>query len=171
MSKGFTLIELIVVMAILATLIGIGLSSYTNSISKAHDAKRKADLKQIQLALEKYKEINGNYPRGGWYASTDAGTPWIPGLTADYIKDLPDDPKNVLGSPGGDPSSAGNYIYGYYSVTSPNVCSSAVKEGDYYILATRLENLSDQDAGSTMLTSTCNWPNPAVPNVYAVSNP
>lgn len=170
MRKGFTLIELIVVMAIIATLLGIGFSSYTNSISKAHDAKRKSDLKQIQLALEKYKEVNGNYPRGGWYASTDPGTPWIPDLTSEYIKELPDDPKNILGTAGGDPSATGNYVYAYYSVTNQTLCNT-LKEGEYYILATRLENLSDQDAGPTMLTSVCSWPSPAVPNIYAVSNP
>lgn len=63
-SKGFTLVELLVVIAIIGILSSIVLSSLNSSRAKARDAKRISDLKQIQLALELYSDLNGGfYPR------------------------------------------------------------------------------------------------------------
>ena len=51
-QKGFTLLELLVVMVILGLLAAIGLSSFISSQKKGRDARRKADLSSIQSALE-----------------------------------------------------------------------------------------------------------------------
>ncbi|PWU22820.1 hypothetical protein C5B42_05045 [Candidatus Cerribacteria bacterium 'Amazon FNV 2010 28 9'] len=59
---GFTLIELIVVMAIMGILIAATASTFQNSRIKGKDAKRKSDLKQIQSALEAYIGDHGLYP-------------------------------------------------------------------------------------------------------------
>lgn len=63
-KKGFTLIEILVVIAILGLLITVGVTSYTNTLRQSRDAKRKTDLEQIRLALELYKSDNGSYPVG-----------------------------------------------------------------------------------------------------------
>jgi prepilin-type N-terminal cleavage/methylation domain-containing protein len=61
--KGFTLIELIVVMAILAIITGGLLGNFVNSQKKGRDARRRSDLKQVQNALEAYaNDHNGLYP-------------------------------------------------------------------------------------------------------------
>jgi len=175
MKRGFTLIELVVVMAILATLIGIGYSSFTNTLNKARDAKRKSDLRQIQLALEKYKNLNGDYPVSDWVTSQKGTStiPWITDLTVDYIKELPVDPKNILSTPPGKPSDSGNYVYAYYSSDNVEGACPGIKGGDYYILATKLENPADHDTGQTMVTNTCKWPVDSnnAKDVYALSNP
>jgi prepilin-type N-terminal cleavage/methylation domain-containing protein len=170
MRKGFSLIELVVVMGILGTLIGVGFSSYSSSLTKSRDAKRKSDLHQIQVALEQYKQVNGTYPATSWVNST-AGTAWIPGLTSTYIKSLPVDPVNTVKTPPGAPDEDGNYVYGYYSVSNMDGLCPGIAAGDYYILAAKLESLSDHDAGQTMITSVCNWPETFKEGVYAVSNP
>lgn len=59
---GFTLIELIVVMAIMGVLAAIGMGSYNGVQSKARDAKRKSDLANIARALEMYYNDNKEYP-------------------------------------------------------------------------------------------------------------
>lgn len=52
LKKGFTLIELMVVIAIIAVLTAIVTSNFAQSKAKARDAKRISDLAQIQLTLE-----------------------------------------------------------------------------------------------------------------------
>ncbi|PIS13297.1 MAG: prepilin-type cleavage/methylation domain-containing protein, partial [Candidatus Tagabacteria bacterium CG09_land_8_20_14_0_10_41_14] len=53
-KKGFTLIELLVVIAIIGILSSVVLASLNSARKKARDARRVADIKQIQLALEMY---------------------------------------------------------------------------------------------------------------------
>jgi len=61
-NLGFTLVELLVVMAILAILATVGFGQYTNSQIKARDAQRKSDLSNIARALEMYYNDNQSYP-------------------------------------------------------------------------------------------------------------
>lgn len=106
-NKGFTLIELMVVIAIIGILTSIGLVSFSGARAKANDAKRRADLKTLQTALEGYYNDNNAYPStaGSWYSSeTDErgsvarrGGDWIPGLAPKYLKQLPKDPAGGQG--------------------------------------------------------------------------
>lgn len=61
-AKGFTLVELVVVIAIigiLAAIVLIGLSRYQ---ADARDARRVSSVTAIAEALEKYYDLNGEYP-------------------------------------------------------------------------------------------------------------
>lgn len=61
--RGFTLIELLVVIAIIGLLSTIIAAPIQNARKKARDAKKIAEVKAIQLALEQYAESNdGEYP-------------------------------------------------------------------------------------------------------------
>jgi len=55
-QKSFTLIELLVVIAIIGGLSSILLPNFMGAREKARDTQRKSDLKQIQKALEMYKQ-------------------------------------------------------------------------------------------------------------------
>ena len=57
-SRGFTLIELLVVVAIIGILSSIVLASLNSARKKGRDARRVADIKQLQLALELYYDAN-----------------------------------------------------------------------------------------------------------------
>jgi len=61
-KKAFTLIELLVVIAIIGILTALAVVSLQNSRRSARDAKRLADVKQLQIALELYYQDNSNYP-------------------------------------------------------------------------------------------------------------
>ena len=61
---GFTLIELMVVMAIIVILAGIGLATYTNSITRSKEAVLKEDLFRLRDALDQFHADKGKYPSG-----------------------------------------------------------------------------------------------------------
>ncbi len=62
-ERAFTLLEMLIVIAIFSILVGMGTVSYSTSQKKARDAKRKTDLRAIQNALEQYYSICGlTYP-------------------------------------------------------------------------------------------------------------
>lgn len=95
--RGFTLIEIIVAMAIVAALSVSGALSYTNVLKRSRDSKRIADIEQIRSALEMYRATNGYYPLsfGGWTPIDSNDTL---GLVANgYISSIPLDPRSAQG--------------------------------------------------------------------------
>jgi general secretion pathway protein G len=91
---GFTLIELMVVIAIIGILAGIIMVSLSAAKGRANDAKRKSDLKNLSLALSQYYNDNGAYPSTGGGGIWLSGTPYINGLAPTYTNTatLPQDP-------------------------------------------------------------------------------
>ncbi|MGE5425829.1 MAG: type II secretion system protein [Bacillota bacterium] len=61
-KKGFTLIELLVVIAIIGLLSTLSVLALNSARARARDAKRIADIKQVQTALEMYYNDANNYP-------------------------------------------------------------------------------------------------------------
>ncbi|MDO8500174.1 MAG: prepilin-type N-terminal cleavage/methylation domain-containing protein [bacterium] len=81
-KKGFTLIELLVVIAIIGVLASIVLASLNSARKKSRDARRIADIKQIQLALELSFDANQAYPAD---IATATLAPYIPSVPADPL--------------------------------------------------------------------------------------
>lgn len=62
MKKGFTVIEILIVITVTSLLAGSIIVSTTNTRKRSRDSKRKADLLAIQSALEVYYSQNKYYP-------------------------------------------------------------------------------------------------------------
>ena len=77
-SRGFSLIELMVTVAIVAILAAVAYPSYVNQVRRSHRAEGRDMLLQIQVAQEKYFLSNNSY---GTLANLVAQVP-IPGLNA-----------------------------------------------------------------------------------------
>lgn len=63
-ERGFTLVELLVVMIIIGILTSIIAGNFVGTRVKARDARRKSDLEQMQHSLEAYYNDHGQYPVG-----------------------------------------------------------------------------------------------------------
>ena len=127
-NRGFTLIELLVVIAIIGILSSIVLASLNSARQKGRDARRIADVKQLQLALELYYDANGQYPTAISSATL---------VTNGYISTIPTDPSSGLG-------------YAYAAIGSGSTCSS-------YHLGAKLET-SGHSALSSDVDSSGNTP-------------
>jgi general secretion pathway protein G len=78
---GFTLIELMIVMALIVILAGIGLTIYANSVTRAKESVLKEDLFRMRDAIDQYYADKGKYP-----ASIDAL------VSEGYLRKVPEDP-------------------------------------------------------------------------------
>ena len=113
-ARGFTLIELLVVIAIIGILSSIVLASLNTARQKSRDARREAELKQIQNALELSNNTNNKYPIHTTATAVDSmGSDLV---TPGYIAALPKDP------------SSGSYEY-ISTASGSNYCIAAGLEG------------------------------------------
>jgi len=113
---GFSLIELLIVVAIVAILILLVMWAFYLQAMKGRDAKRKADLTKVQKILEDYYNDNDCYP--DTLACNNALLP--------YLSSVPCDPIN----------DGQNHIY-FYSVSSQATCKR------WYKIFTTLEYQKD----------------------------
>ena len=130
MKKGFTLIEILIVVAIIAILASVVLIGLGPTQRIGRDSRRLADLRQVQNALELYFNKCGYYPgevqsgsacglRGGSPANWDALNTALRGSTIGVVGNIPNDP-----------SSGRTYTYG--------------SDGVSYVLGAQLEDVNNQ---------------------------
>lgn len=117
--KGLTLTELLIVLALIAFLILIAISLARRHILKGRDARRKGDVKTIQIAVEEYEKDKDCYP-SPQLVTCEPGDGLSP-----YLGTIPCDP-------------ATKQSY-YYDVENPD-CPQ------WYRIYAKLENESDVEA-------------------------
>lgn len=149
-KRGFTLIELLVVISIIGILTTLVAANLNSARSRARDAERKSDIRNMATALRLYFNDWNQYPpntcggggicgcgSGGTTQPTSLcawGTPWTNGSVATYMSKLPVDPL-----------SAQTYFY-KRDPTYP----------DKYTLSACLENKSDTSGvAGTVANSSC----------------
>jgi len=78
-ENGFTLIELVIAIAIVGILAAIALPSYNASINKSRRADAQGALTSFANAMERHFTSNGTYEgaAGTSGSPTDTGSPWI----------------------------------------------------------------------------------------------
>jgi type II secretion system protein G len=100
-KRGFTIVELLIVIVVIAILAAIVIVAYNSVQARANFSKEQQDLKSITKALGLYQVDNGSYPISvgqpgctydwcGWDQVT--GNSFINGLSPQYISQLPQMP-------------------------------------------------------------------------------
>ena len=144
-SKGFTLIELLVVISIIGLLSTLSVVSLNDARLKARDARRKADMSQLRLALYMYYDDNISYPVCGnlntsaddhganpTAGSTCYNTVLTSAITSGakpVMSKLPTDPLNLSNTV----AENGTYIYRYVSSA----------DGDQFVIVFETEDQND----------------------------
>lgn len=136
LNRGFTLVELLVVMAILGILVTLIAGGFRTAQFRGRDARRKADLKQLANSLETFLSDYGAYPEdqsgkiaacpytiSGGTACSWGESEFTDGKTT-YFRVMPEDPVS-------------SQYYVYRIVPGSN-------NKKFQIFA-RLENTKDQD--------------------------
>mgnify|MGYP001567230050 CR=1 FL=1 len=122
-QSGVTLIEIIIVIMLIAILVLIAIAYFRAQAYKANDARRKADIKRIQIAVEEYEKDHECYPLPEQMVC-DPGTGLRP-----YLDKIPCDP-----------ITNASYYYDYQN----EVCPS------WYRLFVNLEFIADDDDSGSL---------------------
>lgn len=135
-NKGFTLIEIIVVMVLLGILAGLITPNFISSLKRGRDSRRRQNLTNLKTVLRAYYNDNQSYPASddGKIAVGDPAVAieWGDAFTdgsIEYMEALPEETK--------DPQY-------YYELT-------AGSSGEHYTLEACLEIPGDDDADCTLL--------------------
>lgn len=93
-KKGFSILELLIVIAIIGLLVSIAAFGLAGARESARDGRRRSDLESIKSAIELYRADCGRYPAslnfGGSLAGS--GTPTRCSASNQYMRVLPQDP-------------------------------------------------------------------------------
>lgn len=119
--KGFTLVELLVVISIIGILSLIIFASFDESRKKARDTARTSDIQQLGAAIHLYGATYGHYPSSSDGACTGSGSFGPSGclqvlVTSGIYQSIPQDPTNT-----------GSQIYKY-----DNTCATPSGGGNTY---------------------------------------
>jgi general secretion pathway protein G len=81
LEAGFTLIELMVVMSLIAVLAGIAMVQYTTTVQRSREAVLREDLFRLRDAIDQYYADKGKWPSS------------LSDLVSDkYLREIPKDP-------------------------------------------------------------------------------
>jgi len=135
---GFTLIELMVVIAIIGLLSALAMTGLNVARGKARDAKRSADAAQLQKAFSLYATSQSQYPVAATVTCIGSSDAVSTELKAkDVMKIVPGDPVAPAVLPAA--ASGGAHCYAYQSAT-----------GATYVLQYYQERASDRGPAGTV---------------------
>lgn len=90
--SGFTIVELLIVIVVIAILAAISIVAYTGIQSRAHDAALQSDANAIRKVMQMYYSDNGSYPIcSGGSGHSCSLLSITPQLVPKYVSSMPND--------------------------------------------------------------------------------
>jgi len=126
-QKGFTLIELMITLAIISILSTLLIPKFSNIQNKAKETHLKSTIHTLQLAIESYQLSKGNYPQ-----STQISTLINTLITNSELPQIPINP--FTGQPSTDNDTSGKIQYTYNSETNKYSLSAYGQNGSTPII-------------------------------------
>jgi len=161
LKKGFTLVEMLIVIAIIAILVMFIVVSIRESQIRSRDARRIAEVNQIGKALQAYKSAIGNYPNPTRSDCSVGAISWERGNMADPVANNFIQPLVLDGivAAGGVPKEKSLPIsactYGYTHVELSN-CGGC--NGSYGVLYAKCEGNTCPTGEKTCCKGDPAWP-------------
>lgn len=125
-NRGFTIVELLIVIVVIAILASITIVAYNGIQKRAQDSNRLADARTILTALEQYRLFYGTYPEeqgSSWEQSNVYPTTFLQTLaTSTDMSKIPVDPVNNT-----------SYHYRYY-LYPPGTNGCPTANGSFFVL-------------------------------------
>ena len=152
-QRGFTIVELLIVIVVIAILATTTIVAYNGIQVRARDARRTSDIASILKGLETYKVLNNEYPRatsiagdGNWEYSTDTAGTFMEYLSVTFSNKIPVDPVNDL---------THRYQYYVYSVGDLASYGCPTHKGSMFVFyANGFENTANMPSSNTSLVCT-----------------
>ena len=90
-QTGFTIVELLIVIVVIAILAAITIVAYNGIQNRATAAKEISDIQSIDKAIQLYYIDNGSYPPtpGNTWVGWSQAPNFVPGITPKYIANQP----------------------------------------------------------------------------------
>lgn len=133
-SKGFTIVELLIVIVVIAILATLVIVTFTGIQQKARDSKRQTDVNALASHLAAYFANNGYYP-----TVTDLqNATWVSANMKGFDPSALTDPKG--GTITGNAPATGTYAYSYVTQgCTTTQASSSTNECTSFVLTAELE--------------------------------
>lgn len=77
---GFTIVELLIVIVVIAILATISVVAYNGIQNRANDTAVQADIRNFANKVKEFNAINGRYPSGGGHSTLSAGDSPVEGI-------------------------------------------------------------------------------------------
>lgn len=153
-QKGFTIVELLIVIVVIGILAAITIVAYNGVQQRARDAERRSEMASVEKALQMYFIDNASYP-------TCSNTVYVPGtasgschlssiassLVPKYMNSLPTDPLN-----------SGNDVYQYaYGYRKQGATSFTGDQSNNFITGMHLETQSGNVNGGWVTPNYYNY--------------
>lgn len=133
-QRGFTIVELLIVIVVIGILAGLVVTTFTGIQQKARNTERQTDVKAIHGQVEAYYAQNGRYPTLGNLNDGTWRTANMKGLDTEALKDPKGSASTLVAT-----AAANSYAYAVFASDGTTACDNTTTDCAVYTLTATYE--------------------------------